>query len=75
MGKPKSWLVFKEVESPGSTKRFNVESKSDGSLLGVVKWHPGYRKYSFFMQSAIYSIEDPRWGTKTFHADIKISVT
>jgi len=47
-----SWLIFTEVpDQKKITKTFYVISKYDNSLLGVIKWHPPYRKYSFFVTS------------------------
>jgi hypothetical protein len=43
------WLKFilAEKQNP-KTKIWNVRSKDDSCLLGIVKWYGPWRKYSFF---------------------------
>jgi hypothetical protein len=38
-------LIFKEIEYPARTKRFEVISKFDGTVLGIIKWHNHWRQY------------------------------
>ena len=50
----KSYLTFQEIPTSKKTKTFHVISKTDGSKLGEIKWHSGYRKYAFFVKSLVY---------------------
>lgn len=50
----KSYILFIEVKTPNKTKTFNVVSKTDGSHLGKIKWHSGYRKYTLFVMSDVH---------------------
>lgn len=49
----KSYIEFKEIPTTTKTKLFHVISKTDGSKLGEIKWHSGYRKYAFFVKSLV----------------------
>ncbi len=41
-----SHLKFVEVSLQGQvTKRFSIISAHDGSDIGLIKWHPGWRQY------------------------------
>lgn len=44
------YLEFKFVEAKPKTQVWNVLSKSDGSVLGTVKWYAPWRQYCFFPQ-------------------------
>lgn len=46
------WIEFVEVPTNQQTKKFNVCNKETEDFLGQVKWHGGFRKYSFFPASA-----------------------
>ena len=63
----KSYIDFIEVETNKKTKTFNVISKTDGSKLGEIKWHPAYRSYALFVTSEIYETYD-----EYIYADTKI---
>lgn len=49
----KSYLTFQEIPTNKKTKTFEVISKTDGSKLGEIKWHTGYRKYAFLVKSLV----------------------
>jgi hypothetical protein len=67
MKKIKSFLNFEEVPTSGITKKFIVVSKTDGSKLGVIKWHTGYRKYAFSIPVEYYMEEgEIVFSEKTF---------
>ena len=42
------YLEFKFVESKPKTQVWNVLSKSDGVILGTIKWFGRWRGYCFF---------------------------
>lgn len=45
------WIVFTPEETKGSTKKYIVTNKEYGTVLGVIKWYPAWRKYAFFPAS------------------------
>ena len=45
------YLEFKFVEAKPKTQVWNVLSKSDGSVLGTIKWYVPWRQYCFFPQT------------------------
>lgn len=47
-GRETEYLRFREVPSPGlKTKVWTVESKNQGSVLGLVRWFGRWRQYVF----------------------------
>lgn len=42
------WIVAKELEKKGVTKRFEIRAKQGDIFLGIVKWHPGWRRMCFW---------------------------
>lgn len=55
------WIQAVEEPSTGKTKRFRIEKKAEtgpgwnpdwglpnGLRLGIVKWHPSWRRFAFF---------------------------
>jgi hypothetical protein len=53
------WISAVELPKKGVTRWFEVRTKEDpapgtewaepvGKLLGIVKWHPGWRRFAFF---------------------------
>ena len=67
----KQWLEFKPMLHSGTTKKFRVLG-SDGSTLGVVRWHTGYRKYAFYVTGAIYRSNERHNGEDHWVSDTKI---
>ena len=64
-----SYLTFQEIPTNKKTKTFHVISKTDGSKLGEIKWHTGYRKYALFVTSDIYTnyiMQEVKVDTKIF---------
>lgn len=45
------YLVFKIVEEKPKTYVYGVYSKTQGSLLGVIKWFSHWRQYCFFPET------------------------
>lgn len=45
-----AWIRFEQKEEYESkkTKVFFCYNKENNTCLGIVKWHGGFRKYSFF---------------------------
>ena len=70
--KVESWLTFVPMIYTGVTKKFKVVSKSDKSILGVVKWHTGYRAYAFYVTSIVYMERNPLSGIDRPKADSKV---
>lgn len=49
--KETEYLVFAEIPHSmhgGKTRRWQVLSKSSGTLLGRIKWHGPWRQFTFF---------------------------
>ena len=46
--KPKSYVTFSVLEEKQKTKVYAVQSRSDGDILGEIKWYFGWRQYVFF---------------------------
>lgn len=42
------WIDFLLMEQKPKTQVWRVETKEDKILLGIIKWLPRWRKYSFF---------------------------
>ena len=63
-----SYLTFQEIATNKKTKTFHVISKTDGSKLGEIKWHTGYRKYALFVESYLYFI----FGENTYTTSVQI---
>jgi len=43
------YMTFTEVTNPGKkTKIWEIASKSNGGLLGRIKWYGAWRQYCFF---------------------------
>jgi len=42
------WIRFVEQYTAGTTRKFSVENKQYDTTIGVIKWYPAFRKYSFF---------------------------
>ena len=70
--KVESWLSFEEMVYSGVTKKFKVVSKSDESVLGVVKWHTGYRAYAFYVTSIVRRVRHEGTGMEGLDIDSKI---
>ena len=49
------YFRMEEVPTEGKTRRFNVVSKSDGGLLGEIKWHGPWRQYCLFSEYTIWN--------------------
>jgi len=48
------YLTFDRVKYDGK-KTFNIDvSNKDGVGLGIIKWHPGWRRYAFFIASGMF---------------------
>jgi hypothetical protein len=56
--KPSKYLLFKQYSETEKTKSFHVISKKHGDLLGVVRWYPRWRQYTFFPEP------DTVWNTE-----------
>lgn len=43
------WLIYQEVDTfkERKTRKFKVVSKHSGEILGEIKWHNPWRKYTF----------------------------
>ena len=42
------WIKFEQSGDTGKTKIWNVVTKDKGVVLGIIRWHASWRKYSFF---------------------------
>lgn len=42
------WIKADELAKGGVTKRFHISALQGGMSLGIVKWHPGWRRFAFF---------------------------
>ena len=42
------YMIFRLVEQKPKTAVWNVLSRSNGGLLGIIKWHSPWRQYCFF---------------------------
>lgn len=42
------YLEFKLIEEKPKTKVYELLSKLHGFRLGIIKWYPNWRQYSFF---------------------------
>jgi len=49
--KESMWISFHLIFDTGKTKIWEVMSKEQESILGVIKWYGPWRRYSFFPQS------------------------
>lgn len=47
MSKKAEWIRFLVEEVKGKTLVWRVETKSPVVILGLIKWYPPWRKYSF----------------------------
>jgi hypothetical protein len=45
------WISFYFLLDTGKTKIWEVMSKGQGAILGVIKWYGAWRKYSFSPRS------------------------
>lgn len=51
---PSKYLDFKKVKYEGK-KTFNIDVlNKEGITLGIIKWHPGWRRYAFFIASGMF---------------------
>ncbi len=46
--KPNRYLIFRLYSQTEKTQSWHVISKKHGDLLGVVRWYPRWRQYTFF---------------------------
>ena len=54
---PKKYIRFEFLEKKPKTMVYAVVNIKHGNILGVVKWHPHWRKYCFFSEGdTIYDI-------------------
>lgn len=52
----KIWIYFDHIENKPKTSVWAVKTKSDNTVLGVIKWFPSWRTYAFFPEECtIYS--------------------
>lgn len=58
-----TYVAFKKVYDTGKTTVHAVYNSNDGSYLGHIKWHGGWRKY--VLSSAIIKIKDSGKGVHT----------
>lgn len=54
------FLALEGLECLEKTSVFNVVSKSDDTVLGIIKWHPPWRHYCFFPSRAWYIVLSSR---------------
>lgn len=47
------YMTFQRTESRGSTLVYHVKNLHGNFLLGVIKWYPPFRKYSFFPEEGM----------------------
>ena len=47
------WIYFTLIHDTGKTKVYNCYNKDSDAMLGQVKWHSSFRKYSFFTEANI----------------------
>lgn len=68
----KSYIKFKEIPTKKKTKTFEVISKTDGSKLGEIKWHPNYRSYALFVTHEImFPFAEEYYKMNVYIFDIK----
>lgn len=44
----KSYIIMVEVEKKPKTSVYEVRTKNDGFVLGIIKWYGPWRQYCFF---------------------------
>jgi len=50
------YLLFTPTPSTGKTSRWECKNKNSLAVLGVIKWHCGWRQYCYFPSCpAVYS--------------------
>jgi len=42
------WIEFRLIEVKPKTNVYEVITKEEGFLIGIIKWYPRWRKYAFF---------------------------
>lgn len=48
MDRKKSWIKFVLIEEKPKTNVWSIETVESGLEIGIIKWRPSWRKYSFF---------------------------
>lgn len=56
------FLLFADAGKPNPTavtRVFKITNRNNGVSLGVIKWHPQWRRYSFYTEG-LDTVFDPR---------------
>jgi hypothetical protein len=65
------YITFTEVADTGKTKVFRIETNDRNRYnLGIIKWFPAFRKYSFFPANSSIFEQDCLKDIIDFMADL-----